>query len=185
MALVESAVSDLLDALRVGENTDVVRELAQWALQQLIDAEAAERIGADPLERTPDRMTHRNGTRPKVLWTKAGDLAVAIPKLRKGSFFPELLEPRRRIDQALYAVVMEAYVNGVSTRSVDDLVAAMDVDTGISRSEVSRICARLDERVDAFRSRNLGHVEFPTCISMPPTSTSVMTPSARSCPALW
>ena len=161
MALSESAVSELLDALRAGEGIDLVRELAQWALQQLIDAEAAERIGADPWERTAGRVTHRNGTRPRVLSTKAGDLQVGIPKLRKGSFFPELLEPRRRIDPALYAVVMEAYVNGVSTRSVDDLVAAMGVDTGISKSEVSRICAGLDERVDAFRNRTLGHVGFP------------------------
>jgi transposase-like protein len=161
MALSESAVSALLDALRVGEGTDLVRELAQWALQQLIEAEATEAIGADPWERSSERTTHRNGSRPKVLSTKAGDLALSIPKLRKGSFFPGLLEPRRRIDQALYAVVMEAYVNGVSTRSVDDLVAAMGVDTGISKSEVSRICAGLDERVEAFRGRTLGHTEFP------------------------
>ena len=161
MALEESAVSDLLDALRVGEGTDLIRELAQWALQQLIDTEATAKIGADPWQRTPGRVTYRNGTRPKVLSTKAGDLQLAIPKLRKGSFFPELLEPRRRIDQALYAVVMEAYVNGVSTRAVDDLVAAMGVDTGISKSEVSRICARLDERVEAFRHRTLGHIAFP------------------------
>ena len=91
----------------------------------------------------------------------AGDLHVGIPKLRKGSFLPSLLEPRRRIDQALYAVVMEAYINGVSTRSVDDLVAAMGVEAGISKSEVSRICAGIDERVAAFRNRTLGHVEFP------------------------
>ena len=84
-----------------------------------------------------------------------------IPKLRKGSFFPSILEPRRRIDQALYAVVMEAYVNGVSTRSVDDLVAALGVDSGISKSEVSRICAGLDEIVGAFRTRRLDHIEFP------------------------
>lgn len=161
MALSESAVSDLLDALRVGDGTDLVRELAQWALQQLIEAEASEKIGAGRYERTEGRLTERNGTRPKVLSTKAGDLALAIPKLRKGSFFPGLLEPRRRIDQALYAVVMEAYVNGVSTRSVDDLVAAMGVDTGISKSEVSRICAGLDERVEAFRGRTLGHSAFP------------------------
>jgi putative transposase len=96
-----------------------------------------------------------------VLSTKAGDLQLGIPKLRKGSFFPEILEPRRRIDQALYAVVMEAYVKGVSTRSVDDLVEARGVDTGISKSEVSRICEELDVRVEAFRSRTLGHVEFP------------------------
>ena len=161
MALDDSAVSALLDALRLGEGTDLVRELAQWALQQLIEAEATEKIGADPWERDPGRVTHRNGHRPRVLSTKAGDLQIAIPKLRKGSFFPELLEPRRRIDQALYAVVMEAYVNGVSTRSVDDLVAAMGVGTGISKSQVSRICEGLDERVAAFRNRTLGHVAFP------------------------
>lgn len=161
MALSESAASDLLDALRVGEGADLVRELAQWALLQLIEAEATEKIGADPWERTSERVTYRNGTRSKVLSTKAGDLRVAIPKLRKGSIFPELLEPRRRIDQALFAVVIEAYANGVSTRSVDDLVAAMGVDTGISKSEVSRICEGLDERVEAFRGRTLGHVAFP------------------------
>jgi putative transposase len=161
MALDESAVSDLLDALRVGEGTDLVRELAGWALQQLIEAEAAEAIGAGRFERSSERVTHRNGYRRRVLSTKAGDLTVGIPKLRKGSFFPEILEPRRRIDQALYAVVMEAYVNGVSTRAVDDLVAAMGVDTGISKSEVSRICTGLDERVAAFRNRTLGHVTFP------------------------
>lgn len=161
MALDESAVSDLLDALDVGEGTDLVRQLAQWALQQLINAEAAAAIGAGRYERTDGRVTHRNGTRPRVLSTKAGDLALGIPKLRQGSFFPSLLEPRRRVDQALYAVVMEAYVNGVSTRAVDDLVTAMGVETGISKSEVSRICVGLDERVAAFRGRTLGHVEFP------------------------
>jgi putative transposase len=161
MALDESALSDLLDALSVGDGTDLIRELAGWALQQLIEAEAAERIGAGRFERSSERTTHRNGYRRRVLSTKAGDLTVGIPKLRKGSFFPEILEPRRRIDQALYAVVMEAYVNGVSTRAVDDLVAAMGVDTGISKSEVSRICTGLDERVAAFRNRTLGHVAFP------------------------
>ena len=161
MALEESAVNELLDALSVGEGTDLVRELAQWALQQLIEAEATEAIGAGRWGRDPGRVTHRNGHRPKVLSTKAGDLHLGIPKLRRGSFFPEILEPRRRIDQALYSVVMEAYVNGVSTRSVDDLVAALGIDTGISKSEVSRICAGLDVRVEAFRNRTLGHVEFP------------------------
>ena len=161
MALSDSALSELLCGLRVGDGTDLVRELAQWALQQLIEAEAAEKIGAARYERSDARVTHRNGSRRKTLSTKAGDLVVGIPKLRAGSFFPSLLEPRRRIDQALYAVVMEAYVNGVSTRSVDDLVAAMGVETGISKSEVSRICAGLDERVEAFRNRTLGHVAFP------------------------
>jgi putative transposase len=160
MALSDSALSDLLDAIRVGEGTDLIRELARWVLQELIEAEAVEAIGAGRYERNDDRVTERNGHRPKTLSTKAGDLALGIPKLRAGSFFPSILEPRRRIDQALYAVVMEAYVSGVSTRAVDDLVAAMGVDTGISKSEVSRICAGLDERVAAFRNRTLGHTSF-------------------------
>lgn len=160
MALEESALSELLDALRAGEGTDLVRELAQWAVQRLIDVEAAEKIGAQRYERSDERVTHRNGTRSKTWSTKAGDLLLEIPKLREGSFFPSLLERRRRIDQALFGVIMEAYVNGVSTRSVDDLVIALGCDTGISKSEVSRICAELDERVNKFRNRNLGHVKF-------------------------
>ena len=127
----------------------------------LIELEATERIGAAPYERTAERVTERNGHRPRVLTTKAGDVELRIPKLRKGSFFPVILEPRRRIDQALYAVVMEAYVHGVSTRAVDDLVEAMGADAGISKSEVSRICAGLDETVGAFRTRALEHTEFP------------------------
>ncbi len=115
MALEESAVEGLLDALRVGEGTDLVRTLAEWALQQLIDTEAAQRIGADRYERVESRVTHRNGSRPRTLTTMAGDLELAISKLRRGSVFPEILEPRRRIDQALYAVVMEAYVHGASS----------------------------------------------------------------------
>ena len=106
-------------------------------------------------------MTDRNGTRPRLLTTQAGDVQLRIPKLRKGSFFPVILEPRRRIDQALYAVVMEAYVHGVSTRAVDDLVVALGVDSGISKSEVSRICAGLDEVVGAFRTRTPGPHRVP------------------------
>jgi len=161
MALSESALSDLLASLQAGDGVDLVRELARWTLQELIEVEASSAIGAGRYERSDARMTERNGHRPRVVSTKAGDLHVAIPKLRQGSFFPSLLEPRRRIDQALYAVVMEAYVAGVSTRAVDDLVEAMGMDTGISKSEVSRICAGLDERVAAFRGRTLGHVAFP------------------------
>lgn len=161
MALPESALSELLASLTAGEGVDLVRELARWALQELIEAEAAAAIGAGRYERVEGRTTERNGHRSRVLSTKAGDLQLGIPKLRQGSFFPSLLEPRRRIDQALYAVVMEAYVSGVSTRSVDDLVGALGVDAGIKKSEVSRICAGLDERVGAFRNRTLGHTEFP------------------------
>jgi len=160
MTLPQSAVSDLLDALRAGEGVDLVRESVRMVLQELIETEAAQVIGAGRYERTPERTTERNGSRPKLLTTKGGDVSVAIPKLRQGSYFPSILEPRRRIDQALYAVVMEAYVHGVSTRSVDDLVVALG-GTGISKSEVSRICAGLDESVGAFRTRRLDHAAFP------------------------
>jgi len=160
MTLPQSAVSDLLDALRAGDGVDLVRESVRMVLQELIETEAAETIGAGRYERTDTRATERNGSRPKLLTTKGGDVTVAIPKLRTGSFFPSILEPRRRIDQALYAVVMEAYVHGVSTRSVDDLVVALG-GTGISKSEVSRICAGLDEVVGAFRTRRLDHARFP------------------------
>jgi putative transposase len=161
MALPQSALSELLEAFRTGEGVDLIRESVRMVMQELIEAEATQKIGAARYERTESRSTDRNGARPRLLATQAGDVELRIPKLRKGSFFPTILEPRRRIDQALYAVVMEAYVNGVSTRSVDDLVTALGIDSGISKSEVSRICAGLDEVVDAFRSRRLDHTEFP------------------------
>ena len=96
-----------------------------------------------------------------MLSTKAGDVELAIPKLREGSFYPSLLEPRRRIDRALWAVIMEAFVHGVSTRKVDDLVTALGIDAGVSKSQVSRICAELDGAVAEFRERRLDHIEFP------------------------
>lgn len=161
MALPKSALSELLDAFRAGDGADLIRDSVRVVLQELIELEAAERIGAERYERTDTRVTERNGSRPRVLSTQAGDVDLRIPKLRKGSFFPAILQPRRRIDQALYAVVMEAYVQGVSTRAVDDLVEAMGIESGISKSEVSRICAGLDETVGAFRTRPLGHIEFP------------------------
>ena len=161
MALTESDRSHLLAALKAGEMTDTIGTSLEWILQQLIEAEATVVIGADPHERTDSRTTQRNGHRPRLLSTAAGDVELKIPKLRTGSFFPSLLERRRRIDRALFAVVMEAYVHGVSTRKVDDLVQALGVSAGISKSEVSRICAELDRDLDAFRNRPLEHVEFP------------------------
>jgi putative transposase len=161
MALDKSAIADLLDALRAGGDLDIIREGLAVVLQALIDAEATEVIGADRYQRTANRTTHRNGSRTRLLSTKAGDVELKIPKLREGSFFPALLEPRRRIDRALLAVVMEAYVHGTSTRKVDDLVKALGVEAGLSKSEVSRICAELDGEVAAFRSRSLGHIGFP------------------------
>jgi putative transposase len=132
MALDQSALSELLDALRAGGDLDVVRDGLALVLQALIEAEAAQQIGAGRYERSAARTTHRNGSRARLLSTKAGDVELKIPKLREGSFFPALLEPRRRIDRALLAVVMEAYVHGVSTRKVDDLVKALGVESGIS-----------------------------------------------------
>ncbi len=161
MTLNQSALLQITDALRTADGGEVMRQMLGFMLQALVDAEATNVIGAAPHERTEDRTTHRNGTRPKTVSSTAGDLTVKIPELRTGSFFPTLLEPRRRVDIALHAVVMEAYVHGVSTRKVDDLVAALGVDTGISKSEVSRICAGLDEQVAAYDTRPLDHCAFP------------------------
>jgi putative transposase len=161
MALNESDLSELLDALRAGGDIDVIRRSVELVLQALIESEATEVIGAEPHERCGARTNQRNGHRPRLLSTKAGDVELAIPKLRRGSFFPSVLERRRRIDRALFAVVMEAYVHGVSTRKVDDLVKALGLGAGISKSEVSRICAELDTDMEAFRTRPLGHVRFP------------------------
>jgi putative transposase len=161
MALDQSALTDLLDALRSGGDLDFMREAMRLVLQALIDLEATEKIGAARYERTDNRTNTRNGSRSRLLSTKAGDVELAIPKLRHGSFFPALLEPRRRIDRALWAVIMEAFVHGVSTRKVDDLVAALGIDAGVSKSQVSRICAELDQAVSEFRERRLDHIEFP------------------------
>src|SRR3970040_1150676 len=161
MALSQSALSELLDAIRAGGSVDVMREAMALALQELIELEATQAIGAGRYERTDERTTHRNGSRTRLLSTKAGDVELHVPKFREGSFLPSLLEPRRRIDRALWAVVMEAYVHGVSTRKVDDLVAALGIDAGISKSEGSTICAELDAVVASFRDRPLGHTKFP------------------------
>ena len=144
MALDQSALLDLLDQLKLTDVTDRIRSATEMLYQELIDAEATAFVGAGPFERSGGRTTHRNGSRPRTLTTTARDLGLRIPKLRQGSFFPALLERRRRVDQTLFAVVMEAYVHGVSTRKVDDLVKALGANTGISKSEVSRICAGLD-----------------------------------------
>ena len=156
-----SALLAQLDALKSADAGVVFAELIRAGMQALIEAEAAAKIGAGRYERCEERQTHRNGHRSRTLSTTSGDIEVKIPKLRVGSFFPSLLQPRRRIDKALHAVIMEAYVHGVSTRSVDDLVVALGVDSGISKSEVSRICAGLDREIEAFRTRSLAHTQFP------------------------
>ena len=117
-------------------------------------------IGASPHQRTEARTGMRNGHRPRTITTTAGDLELKIPRLRTGSFFPSLLERRRRVDQSLCAVIMEAYLHGTSTRKVDDLVKALGADSGISRSEAFRICADLDTEIAAFRDRSLTQMAF-------------------------
>jgi putative transposase len=160
MALDQSALLEVLDALKAAEVDDRIRQAAETIYQALIEAELSAVIGAVPHERTAARTAHRNGHRPRVLASTAGDLELRIPKLRAGSFFPSLLERRRRVDQSLFAVIMEAYLHGTSTRKVDDLVKALGADSGISKSEVSRICADLDTEVAAFRDRSLAGQPF-------------------------
>ncbi|KGJ72015.1 transposase, partial [Cryobacterium roopkundense] len=143
MALDQSALLALLSELKLTNVTDRIGMVTETLYQELINAEATAHIGAAPFERSDDRTNQRNGTRPRVLTTTAGDLNLKIPKLRQGSFFPALLERRRRVDQALFAVVMEAYLHGVS------------------KSEVSRICADLDGEVATFRGRDLGVTGYP------------------------
>jgi putative transposase len=124
MALDQFALLELLEALKASDVSERIREASQTIYQALIDAELTAVIGAAPFQRTEGRITQRNGARLRTLSATAGDLELRIPKLRQGSFFPSLLERRRRVDQALFAVVMEAYIHGVSTRKVDDLVKA-------------------------------------------------------------
>src|ERR671916_59473 len=135
------------------EHGDVIRESVRAVAQELMEAEISELIGAQHGERTEDRATHRNGYRSRRWDTRAGEIELQIPKMRQGSYFPGFLEPRRRSEQALLAVVQQAYVCGVSTRRVDQLVESLGL--RISRSEVSRVCAALDEHVEAFRTRPL------------------------------
>lgn len=161
MAIDNSALLELLETLKAAGVEERIRLMVQRMFQQLIDAEADTVIGAGRWQRSADRVAVRNGSRDRLLSTTAGDLELKIPKLRTGSFFPSLLERRRRIDQALFAVVMEAYLHGVSTRKVDDLVKALGADSGISKSEVSRICSDLDAEVGAFRDRTLSDTTYP------------------------
>jgi len=136
------------------EHGDVIREAVVAVCAELMEVEVSAQIGAERGERRPDdRMTHRNGYRAREWQTRAGTVELQIPKLRRGSYFPSFLEPRRRSEQALLAVIQQCYVCGVSTRRVDQLVESLGL--RVSKSEVSRICGALDEHVDAFRTRPL------------------------------
>src|ERR671928_1038673 len=158
MATPSMPPADLLDQL-ASADVDALRTILQHTVQRLIEAEATAYIGAAPGEHTPERRTYRNGHRTRPLDTRMGRLELQIPKLRTGSFFPSLLEPRRRIERALLAVIQEAYVHGLSTRKVDDLVAALG-GCHVSKSEVSRICSELDEELAAFRERRLDDAAY-------------------------
>ena len=133
---------------------DLFRELGEYILQRLMEIEAEQQIGAGKHERSDERSTHRNGYRDRRLETRMGTMNLKIPKLRSGTYFPSFLEPRKMSEQALVAVVQEAYVKGISTRKVDDLVQALGMN-GISKSQVSRLCSELDKRVRSFLSREL------------------------------
>jgi putative transposase len=142
----------LAELTEKGADTDLLREMIQFVAQRMMEMDTEGLCAAAYGERSPDRANSRNGYRERLWETRAGSVDLKIPKLRKGSYFPGFLEPRRTAEKALTAVVQEAYIQGVSTRSVDELVKAMGM-TGISKSQVSRLCEEIDERVHAFLGR--------------------------------
>src|SRR5512147_2417555 len=147
-------IEEVVRKVLLDEHADVIREAVKAVAAELMELEVSELIGAERGERRPeDRATHRNGYRPRRWDTRAGEIELQIPKIRQGSYFPSFLQPRRRSEQALVAVVQQAYVCGVSTRRVDQVVESLGL--RISKSEVSRICQGLDEQVEAFRNRPL------------------------------
>jgi putative transposase len=144
----------LAELFEKGTDVDFVREMIAFMAQRLMEADVEGLCGAAHGERNEERTNHRNGYRERRWDTRAGSIPLKIPKLRQGSYFPGFLEPRRAAEKAMVAVIQEAYIQGVSTRSVDDLVRAMGM-TGVSKSQVSRLCEEIDERVHAFLDRPL------------------------------
>ena len=140
--------------LEKSSDADLLREMIGFTAERLMAVEVEGLTGAAHGERSADRLTHRNGYRERSWETRAGTVALKIPKLRKESYFPGFLEPRRMAEKALTAVVQEAYIKGVSTRSVDDLVQAMGM-SGISKSQVSRLCGEIDDKIQSFLDRPL------------------------------
>jgi putative transposase len=142
----------LRELLEKGSDATFLREMLGFAAERLMALEADQLCGAAPGERTPERHNQRNGYHDRDWETRAGTVELRIPKLRHGSYFPGFLEPRRVAEKALTAVVQEAYIQGISTRSVDALVKALGME-GIGRSQVSRLCAEIDDRVQTFLTR--------------------------------
>src|SRR5215211_6831766 len=151
MTMTDAKVA-LLDLIEKSADTDLVREMLGFAAERLMEAEVQARTGAAHGARDPARQVQRNGYRERAWETRAGRVELAIPRLRRGSYFPSFLEPRRTAEKALTAVIQEAYIHGVSTRAVDDLVRAMG-GSGVSKSEVSRLVEEIDGRVNAFLAR--------------------------------
>lgn len=144
----------LADLLAKADDPDFLRQAAATVVQMLIEVDVEGRIGAGRHQRSGDRITYRNGYRDRSLDTRLGEVQLRIPKLRQGSYFPPFLEARKTSEKALVAVIQEAWIGGVSTRRVEDLVQAMGLD-GISKSTVSKLCTEIDERVHAFLDRPL------------------------------
>jgi transposase-like protein len=159
MANIRMALLDLLNKDEQGVDPSFLRDGVRLLVQELMDAEVSQLTGAGLHERSESRLTYRNGYREREWDTRVGTVDLQIPKLRQGSYFPSLLEPRRRHERALLSVVQEAYVHGVSTRAVDNLAEALGL-KGISKDQVSRICKELDGQVTAFRTRRLD-AEYP------------------------
>jgi putative transposase len=151
MAKASMALAELVEK---GADTDVLRQMIQYVAQRLMDLDVEGLCGAGYGERSPERVNSRNGYRDRLWDTRAGTVELKIPKMRAGSYLPGFLEPRRTAEKALAAVIQEAYIQGVSTRSVDELVRSLGM-SGISKSQVSRLCSEIDERVGAFINRPL------------------------------
>ena len=144
----------LAELMQKAGDDDFLRNVAEAVVQLLMEADVEGLIGAGRHERSAERQTYRNGYRDRTLDTRLGSLQLRIPKLRQGSYFPPFLEPRKTTEKALVAVIQEAWIGGVSTRKVDDLVQAMGL-SGISKSTVSKLCKDIDDRVHAFLDRPL------------------------------
>lgn len=174
-----TAAREAVEKMMLCEHADVVRESVAAMVAELIEAEVAEHVGAEHGERAPERRAaQRNGYRTRAWKTRAGELELAIPKLRSGpAYFPSFLEPRKRSEQALVAVVQEAYVNGVSTRKLERLVEQLGI-AAMGKDQVSRLCAALDDQVSAFRERPLEGPATSTCGWTPRSSGSA---SAAGC----